>query len=181
LHRKHISAFLAGLTMLLIVGVAGPAPARAASGNAGAIIGGFIGALLGELLARHVGVQSDLRAEAELRRQRLTETDQGYLKQLGTALEEYSVDHNGSFPKTLVELTPMYLHNLLWVPGSDPPASYVYEIPASRPEWGKWDVVDDGSLDPTLYKLRALDGTLCTHATCKHLVYAESTGLVGAP
>jgi hypothetical protein len=179
--RIHISAIVAGLTMLVIVGGAGGAPARAASGNAGAVIGGFIGALLGELLARHVGVQADLRAEAELRRQRLTETDQGYLKQMATAVEEYEVDHNGNIPKTLAELTPLYLHSLLWVPGSDPPAPYIYELPASHPEWGIWDTVDDGSLDPTLYKLRALDGTLCTHATCKHIVYAESTGLVGSP
>lgn len=178
---KNIAAIVAALTMLVIVGGAGVAPAKAASGNAGAVIGGFIGALLGELLARHIGVQADLRAEAELRHQRLTETDQGNLKQMGTALEEYAVDHNGSFPKTLVELTPLYLHSLPWVPGSDPPASYLYEFPASRQEWGTWDIVDDGSLDPTLYKLRALDGTLCTHATCKHIVYAESTGLVGAP
>jgi hypothetical protein len=70
---------------------------------------------------------------------------------------------------------------MFWVPGSDPPTPYRYEMPASRAEWGKWDLVDAGTLDPTLYKLRAPDNSLCTRETCKYIVYAQSAGLVGVP
>lgn len=111
----------------------------------------------------------------------MTLDDQENLKRLATSIEEYSVDHNGAYPTLLAALQPLYLPAMSWVPGSDPPTPYRYEIPASRPQWGKWDIVDAGTLDPTLYKLRAPDNSLCTHETCKYIVYAESTGLVGAP
>ena len=158
-----------------------PTPVRAANGNASALIGGFLGALLGELIAHHISVGSDRRVQQELLHNQMTIDDENNLKRIATALEEYSVDHNGTFPAQLASLQPLYLPTMSWVPGSDPPVPYRYEIPASRPQWGKWDIVDAGTSDPTLSKLRAPDDSLCTTKTCKYIVYAESTGLVGAP
>jgi hypothetical protein len=177
--RVTLVCCAASLVYLLIL--PGGASAAVVNGNAGAWIGGFVGALFGELFARHIVVNADRRAQAQLLRDDMTREDEMNLKQLATSLEEYAVDHNGVFPKQLSQLEPLYLRAMLWVPGSDPPAQYRYEMPAARPAWGQWDIVDDGSLDPTLTKLRALDNTLCTHATCKYIVYAESQGLVGAP
>jgi len=157
------------------------APVRAAGGNAGAIIGGFIGALLGEILGHRIAIQADQRAEAQLQHDRLTRDDETNLKMIATSLEEYAVDHNGAYPATLAGLVPTYMRAPAWIPGSDPAVQYTYELPASRPEWGHWDIVDNGAFDPTLDKLRALDNTICTHEKCKHIVYAESQGLVGAP
>jgi hypothetical protein len=179
--RRRVSSFCCAMSLACLLAAPSGASAAVLNGNAGALIGGFIGALLGELFARHIVVNADRRAQAQLLYDEMTREDEGNLKQLATALEEYAVDHNGVFPKQLTQLEPIYLRALLWVPGSDPPAQYRYEIPAARPAWGQWDIVDDGSLDPTLSKLRALDNSLCTHATCKHIVYAESEGLVGAP
>jgi len=166
---------------ILSIASAPPAPVRAASGNASAVIGGFLGALLGGLIAHHIAIGSDVHRQQELLRNQMTIDDENNLKRIATALEEYAVDHNGVYPSQIASLQPLYLPTMSWVPGSDPPAPYRYEIPASRPQWGKWDIVDAGMSDPTLSKLRAPDNNLCTHETCRFIVYAESTGLVGAP
>src|ERR1700730_8727924 len=147
--RRRICTLWCAVMIGSLLAIQGVAPAAAANGNAGTFIGGFLGALLGELFARHIAVSADRRAQAELLRNEMTREDEANLKQLATTLEEYAVDHNGAFPKQFADLRPLYLPAMLWVPGSDPPAQYRYEIPAARAEWGKWDIVDDGSLDPT--------------------------------
>jgi hypothetical protein len=156
-------------------------PAQGASNNAGSWIGAFVGALLGEIVGHHFVLLSDQRTHDRLEWERRTEEDEMSLKGIATALEEYSVDHNGQFPVTLDALKPLYYPRPLWIPESDPPAEYKYENPAARPNWGKWDIVDNGAFDPTLNKLRTDDGSLCTNSTCKYIIYAESLGLIGEP
>jgi hypothetical protein len=156
-------------------------PARAQNSTAGALLGGFVGALIGELVGHHIALQSDVREQEMLDAVRRTSEDEAALKGLATALEEYAVDHNGTYPATLAALGPPYLSRQPWIPESNPPAMYRYENPAARSQWGTWDIADNGAFDPTLHDLRAPNGSICTHETCKFIVYAQSQGLVGAP
>ena len=105
------------------------------------------------------------------------------VKSIATSLEEYAVDHNGAYPAKLGDLVPPYARaGMFYVPGSDPRVMYVYEHPAAKPAWGQYDLKDDGSFDPTLYKLRNIETQqLCTKLTCKYIMYVQNAGLVGAP
>lgn len=148
------------------------------------ILAGFLGALLGELLGKHIlkgAAERELAAEQELRREQLTERDEGGLKQIATALEEYSVDHSGAYPARLEDLGEPYLHAAARIiPGSDPEASYTYEHPPSNPNFGAYVIRDNGQFDPTLDHLRnAVDHTLCTRTNCKYIIYTQNGGLYG--
>lgn len=149
------------------------------------LIGGFIGALLGELIGKQVlrrSAQRELAAEDELRRRRQTTTDESNLKQIATALEEYSVDNGGKFPASLDKLEPPYLNMTPYIPGSDPPVKYIYDNPALNPKYGTWDLRDNGAFDPTLDNLRNITNDhLCTKQTCTFIIYIENGGLYGMP
>lgn len=157
------------------------APVSAAASSGGDWFGPFVGALLGEIIGHRVALRSDVRMQQQLDSQRRTTEDETALRGIATALDEYAVDHNGAYPASLDALRPLYYNRPAWIPETAHPAQYRYEVPAARAEWGKWDVVDNGAFDPTLHDLRALDGSLCTHASCRYIVYAEGVGLVGAP
>jgi hypothetical protein len=161
--------------------VFGPVPAQAIGGDTGSWIGAFVGALLGEIVGHHFVLRSDQHIQEQLDLERRTDEDEAALKGLATALEEYAVDHDGTFPATLDALRPTYFPRPPWIPESEPPAAYKYENPAARPDWGRWDIVDNGAFDPTMHKLRAADGTACTRSSCTFIIYAESVGLIGAP
>jgi hypothetical protein len=148
---------------------------------------GFLGGLIAVLLfgRRHPGSPAgdELAQMAQVRSQQLAEMDVANLKSLATSLEEFAVDHNGSYPAELSDLVPTYAHSgTFFVPGSNPPVQYVYEHPAADPAWGQYDLKDDGSFDPTLYTLRNVQSQrLCTRQTCAHIMYLQNAGLVGGP
>ncbi|MDQ6781563.1 MAG: type II secretion system protein GspG [Candidatus Eremiobacteraeota bacterium] len=169
---------------LFALSIARAQSAPVASGTGNALLAGFVGALLGELLGRTIirrAAQQELAAEQELRRERLTEDDEARLKMIATALEEFSVDNGGAYPATLADLKPPYLNEgSKLIPGTDPEDRYVYERPSPVPGGGAYDIRDDGRFDPTLDKLHnAIDHTLCTHATCRYIIYLQSGGLYG--
>ena len=169
--------FIAAATLAATLGTL--SPASAATNNAGTWIGTFVAALLGSLIGHHITLRQDERIQAAADARRRTEEDEGGLKTIATALEEYAVDHNGAFPSSLDALKPLYYNRPPWIPESDPPAQYRYDKPALDPRWGAWDIIDNGAYDPTLHALRDPDGSLCTRATCRYIVYAESEGLIG--
>ena len=161
-------------------------PTVAANGAANAFIAAFVGALLGELLGKNMtrkSAERELAAEEELRRKQLTERDESGLKSIATAIEEYRVDNNGAYPKSLDALSPTYLKlGMRVIPGSSPLAYYTYEHPASDPSFGSFDIKDNGGYDPTLdHLLNALDRAPCTRRTCKYIIYTETFGLAGLP
>ncbi len=183
---------LLGLCAVLAAAPVNPRPLVAsialsvANSSTNAFIAAFIGALLGELLGKHVSqktAQQELAAEEELRRQQLTERDESGLKTIATAIEEYRVDNGGAYPKSLTDLSPTYLRaGSRIIPGSDPVTEYVYEHPASDPNFGDYDVKDNGAFDPTLDRLvNARDRSICTRQTCKYIIYAQGFGLAGVP
>ena len=148
---------------------------------------GFLGGLAAFFIFGHRHQQSSagdqLAAMAEVRHQQMTETDIANEKMLATALEEYSVDNGGKYPAHLAEIAgTVYLRGQPYVPGSDPPATYVYEHPAADPSWGAYDIRDDGSLDPTLDMLiNVKTKQRCTKSTCKFIIYTSAMGVVGSP
>jgi hypothetical protein len=152
----------------------------------GGFWGGFLGGLLVVLLfGRHphqASATEQLAAMAEIRRQQMTETDIMNEKQIATAVEEFSVDNGGKYPPHLADLKPPYLSGARYVPGSDPPVTYIYEQPAADPSWGPYDIRDDGSLDPILDKLlNVKNRQRCTKATCKYIIDTQAFGIVGSP
>ena len=159
--------------------LAAATPALGATNNAGTWVGTFVAALLGALIGHHITLRADQQAQAQLDARRKTEEDENSLKTIATAIEEYAVDHDGKFPPSLDSLKPLYYNRPAWIPETDPPTQYRYDYPALESGWGAWDIIDNGAFDPTLHKLRSPDGTLCTRATCRYIVYAESQGLIG--
>jgi hypothetical protein len=152
----------------------------------GGLIGGVAGGLLAVLLFGHhrqmPTPEDQLAAMAEVRREQMTETDIANEKMIATSLEEYAVDNGGKYPPTLGKLVPTYVRSVPFIPGSDPPTLYRYEFPAENPAWGLWDIKDDGSCDPTLYKLlNVTTKRRCTKETCRYIIYAQNLGVVGVP
>ncbi len=147
-------------------------------------VGGLAAGLLTVLLFGHhhhpPNPEDQLVAMAELRHEQMTETDIMNEKQIATALEEYAVDNNGSYPSDLKRLIPTYLHYIPYIPASDPPAVYTYEHPASNPAWGEFVIKDDGAFDPTLDNLiNAESRQRCTKTTCKYIIYGQAFGVEG--
>ena len=101
--------------------------------------------------------------------------DQANLKQIAVALEEYAVDHNTHYPRTLMELRPTYLTSIPEVPGSG--AAYAYRRLSSRPKATAYQIWDDGSMDPTTFG--RLKG--CFKTLCKYVVYVSDKGVIGMP
>lgn len=116
------------------------------------------------------------RAESQL------VTDQENLKRIATALEQYAVDHGGNYPDNLPQLVPTYLPKLPVVPGGDNTGAYDYHHPASLQSGGKYEVWDDGSMDPTTMGSlpRGAGGPPCDQS-CKYVVYIAGVGVVGVP
>lgn len=156
-----------------------------ADATSNALLGAFVGAVLGVLVGKRLqqhSAQNDLAAEYELLRIRRTEEDIQGLKRIATSAEEYAVDHSGRYPPSLETMRPVYLTMAPYIPGSDPPAKYVYDSPALDPKYGSYDVRDNGGFDPTQDKLRNIaDNTICTRLTCKVIIYTQSGGLYGMP
>jgi hypothetical protein len=107
--------------------------------------------------------------------------DENNLKTIAAALERYAADHNGSYPDNLPQLVPTYLARLPVVPGGDNTGAYDYHHPASLPTGGKYEIWDDGSMDPTTLGMlpAGANGPPCTRQTCKYVVYIDGVGVVG--
>ena len=107
-------------------------------------------------------------------------------KTIATALEEYAVDHQNAYPKTLDALTPTYLKMVPVVPGSPTGARYGYSAPGPDPRMGHY-LISDGDaqvdaryLDPRPIP-RGVGGPACSPGKCVHLSYAQAIGVIGSP
>lgn len=107
--------------------------------------------------------------------------DQANLKQIAVAIEEYAVDHQGRYPTRLGQLLPTYLKSIPDVPGPANPTTYAYHKPAVLSANAKYDIWDNGSMDPTTFSklTRAVTGGPCDG--CKYVVYLAGSGIVGTP
>lgn len=102
------------------------------------------------------------------------------LKIIATALEAYSVDNNGQYPRSLDELSAPYLAQRIYIPASNPLRPYGYVRDPANRSLGAYVIEDDGSFDPSsLNLLNGVTGAVCTPATCKYIIYAQSAGLRG--
>jgi hypothetical protein len=115
-----------------------------------------------------------------------TIVDLAFLKTIATALEEYAVDHQNAYPKTLDALTPTYLKMVPVVPGSPTGARYGYSAPGPDPRMGHY-LISDGDaqvdaryLDPRPIP-RGVGGPACSPGECVHLSYAQAIGVIGSP
>jgi|GEM_PF-4033430 len=154
--------------------------------NSRLVLAAFFSALIGGVVALllfgNLSSLSELWMLGEVRRQKLTEQNTDNLRRIATGLEEFAVDHNGSFPASLDEVGPQYLPAKIFIPGSNPAQLYTYHQPAADPRWGNYDIVDDGSFDPSLLQLaNGIGGALCSRTTCKYIIYTASAGLIGSP
>lgn len=122
-----------------------------------AVIGGYVALLLFGSAA-----SNKLAALSEVRRQELTEQDSENLKRIATAVEEYSVDHAGQYPRFLDDLSAQYLSQMIFIPGSNPAKQYFYVRYPENHTLGAYVIEDDGSFDPSLEKLHSgVSGSLC--------------------
>ncbi|MBV8280820.1 MAG: zinc-ribbon domain-containing protein [Candidatus Eremiobacteraeota bacterium] len=106
--------------------------------------------------------------------------DESNLKQIAVAVERYAVDHNGAYPDNLPQLVPKYLIKLPAVPGGDGTGAYDYHHPASVQPDAKYEIWDDGSMDPTTMSRlpRGPNGPPCEQQ-CKYVVYLADVGIIG--
>jgi hypothetical protein len=112
----------------------------------------------------------------------LSTTEYGKFRDLSIALNEYAAAHFGYFPPNLDALQ-LKGEALAWsyVPGSKPARWYTYHHPAAYPKWGSYDIVDEGSADPSSLKLAdGVGGPPCSPATCRYVIDTESVGLIGS-
>src|ERR1700676_5071232 len=111
-----------------------------------------------------------------------TIVDLAFLKTIGTALEEYAVDHQNAYPKTLDALTPTYLKMVPVVPGSPTGARYRYITPGP-PSRMHHSLIssEDAQVDASYLDLRMIprvfEGPACWPAECVHLSSAQEIGL----
>jgi len=145
-----------------------------------AIVAAVIGGYVALRLFGGVAASNKLAALSEVRRQELTEQDTENLKRIATAVEEYFVDHGGQYPRFLDDLPAQYLPQTVFIPGSNPAKPYIYVRYPANHALGAYVIEDDGSFDPSLYKLHnGVSGSLCTPYSCKYIVYAQAVGLMG--
>jgi prepilin-type N-terminal cleavage/methylation domain-containing protein len=105
---------------------------------------------------------------------------EGNEKQLATAMEEYAVDHNGTYPGTLgsAGLTTPYLNFTPTDPVSG--SAYVLTNVQQVNGYGSYEINDVGAHDPTTTTGLHLSGsgtTLCT--ACVSVIYMQAGGIVG--
>ena len=104
---------------------------------------------------------------------------EGNEKQVATAMEEYAVDHSGTYPSSFGanQLTTPYLN---FTPVD--PAGGNYTITNTTGTYGSYEITDGDNHDPTTttgLHLSGVSGTLCS--TCKGVGYYQSGGIVGLP
>src|SRR5579864_5489269 len=146
------------------------------------VISAVIGGVVSVLVFARLSDPSRLHLLAEVRQQQLAQQDADNLNRIGLALNQYAVDHNGNYPTSLDELGPTYLESQLYNQGSNPAQPYAYDYPAVDKDWGSFDLIDNGSLEPSQLKLsNGIGGPLCRPMTCKYIIYTESAGLIGLP
>jgi len=108
--------------------------------------------------------------------------DQGNLKQIAVALEEYAVDHSGRYPDRLPQLVPKYVAHLPNVPGGDGTGAYDYHHPGQQSS--AYEIWDDGSMDPGTFgriPMGGANGPACLSVNCKYVVYRADVGIIGEP
>jgi len=103
--------------------------------------------------------------------------DMGNLKQIATALEEYSVDHGGKYTSSFENLKSPYMDAVPTVPESG--GAYTIVIPPD-PKMGSYEIMDDGSIGG-LSSLKTIEGNPCDPSTCQHVIYAQAKGILGGP
>jgi hypothetical protein len=94
--------------------------------------------------------------------------DMGNMKQIATALEEYSVDNDGHYPTSLIQLTTPYISK---VP-VDPANQLPYTLNPSPPGGDSYEIDDAGGLNESA--TMSVPGGPCT--SLKYVSGNEKTG-----
>ena len=113
-----------------------------------------------------------------------TLVDVAFFKTIATALEKFSIDHQGAYPTSLESLTPTYLKMVPIVPGSATGAHYGYRAPAPDKRMGHYLITDGDAEVDAQYSIGAtipdgVGGSPCNPGACLHLSYAQAIGLIG--
>jgi prepilin-type N-terminal cleavage/methylation domain-containing protein len=108
-----------------------------------------------------------------------TSACEGNEKELSVAMEEYAVDHGGTYPADFGAnaLTTPYLNFTPIDPASG--LSYIM-INATNSVYGSYEIVDQGGHDSTTttgLHVSGAVGTLCT--SCTSVLYFQSGGIYG--
>jgi len=100
---------------------------------------------------------------------------EGNEKNIATAMEEYAVDHGGTYPANVQNVTP-YLNFSLIDPAG---GSYSITLPSGSAAYGSYEITDGGLHDRTTTVGLHLTGsnTLCT--TCSSVIYYQNSGING--
>jgi len=165
--RRHLFAVLSIATLVCVSGAA------RAAGSMSSV------PLLDVQIAGAMNPSRDPRAI-------YTIVDLAFLKTIATALEEYAIDHQNAYPKTLDALTPTYLKMVPVVPGSPTGARYSYSAPGPDPRMGHYVITDaDAQVDAQYLGPRAIPhgvgGPPCQPGVCVHLSFAQAIGVIGGP
>ena len=115
-----------------------------------------------------------------------TVVDVAFLKTIATALEKYSVDHQGAYPTSLDNLTPTYLKMVPIAPASPTGTHYGYRAPAPDKRMGHYLITDGDAQVDAQYSSGApipdgVGGSPCKPGACLHLSYAQALGVIGRP
>lgn len=106
---------------------------------------------------------------------------EGNEKQIATAMEEYAVDHNGTYPSDFGSggLTTPYLN---YTP-TDPVSGLTYlMINVANSVYGSYEIADEGSHDTTTTTgLQKTGGGLCGASGCASVLYYQAGGIFAKP
>jgi prepilin-type N-terminal cleavage/methylation domain-containing protein len=95
--------------------------------------------------------------------------------QIATAMEEYAVDHHGSYPPDFTALAAPYLgHEPV-----DPVDQTAYTITNTSGTYGSYQINDSSGHDPTTTTNLIQQGTSNKCVACTGITYNQNAGIVG--
>jgi prepilin-type N-terminal cleavage/methylation domain-containing protein len=113
------------------------------------------------------------------RAESVTSACEGNEKQIATAMEEYAVDHSGTYPTTYAGLTTPYLSTQI----TDPVKAgntYTLNVPASiAVNNGSYEIVDAGAHDSTTTGSLTTSAGVACGTSCTSVLYAQASGIHG--
>lgn len=100
---------------------------------------------------------------------------EGNEKSIATAMEEYAVDHNGTYPTIPTLITP-YLDFSFVDPSG---GGYTITLPTGTSNFGSYEITDGGAHDPTTTTGLHLSGSNVFCTSCTSVWYYQNGGIVG--
>lgn len=112
-----------------------------------------------------------LHARAESK----TAACEGNEKEIATAMEEYAVDHNGTYPTTPNLISP-YLNFTFVDPAG---GNYSITLGTGSSPFGSYEITDGGRHDPTTTTGLHQTGSNTLCVSCSSVWYYQNGGVVG--